>query len=169
LNFYWATTSGRLICINLHAQCGITPNPALQTSPIDINISTSGTTVSLDFPILSSKGISAAAGPGCSPANLYLYPSHEDGSTPASAFTSFGLVNQPGFAAGSYHFNINGQAFKTEVDAGGWVLIASSKSDAAAASLSPSNDLTFLSNEILPAAVYTTIPNNITEYALVSN
>jgi len=147
---------------NIQAQCGITPDPAASTTgTIDIDISTSGTTVSLDAAVLSAKGIAPVNGPGGAPAcNLYLYPSHEDGTTPALAFTSFGLVNQPGFPAGSYHFNINGQAFKTEVAAGGWILIAASKSDAAAAALTTSTDLTFQSNEILPPAVYTANLNN---------
>lgn len=59
---------------NIQAQCGITPDPAAPTTgTIDIDISTSGTMVSLDAAVLSAKGIASINGPGGIPAcQLYI-------------------------------------------------------------------------------------------------
>ena len=85
-------------------------------------------------------------------------PPSSTGTTPSLPFTSIAqahatMLYYESYSAGYYFFNLNGQTFKTYVDANGYVLVASS-AGSVATSLEQTSNLILQSDMILAPAAF---------------
>ncbi len=87
---------------------------------------------------------------GSSSCTQYQIISDIDG-TSGNPFTDLGMAHGIG-GAGEYFFNLNGQAFRTQVENDGWVLVAGGRRDRDTYGLSQRTRVRYSSDEILPQA-----------------
>lgn len=92
----------------------------------------------------------------------------ETGETGSSSnpFTSPGAARSIS-SAGTYYFNINGQAFSTYVDANGWILVASGSRSTGGA-YTQTSALTLQSDQTLPSAVFSNAFGSINQVRMTA-